>query len=112
MTHEELLELQKTIWESVCTVRPWWGYVSELAGTGRLVAQGERLTERRRLRFPLRCQARICEQAVSTIHGPIARIRPVKSAFERKWRGNTSPSSGCCQRRKASKPSTRREVMP
>ena len=42
--------------------------------------------------------------AVRRIHGPIARMRPVKSDFERKLWGKTRPSCGCCQRRSASTP--------
>ena len=60
---------------------------------------------------PPEAQAWTWAHAVSSTHSPIGMIRPVSSARGMNWAGETMPSSGCCQRTRASKPTSSRLSM-
>ncbi len=68
--------------------------------------RGDRLTATGGDGIPASRQARFWAQAVFSTQAPMVRMRPVSSASGMKVSGGTTPSSGLCQRKSASIPTT------
>ena len=60
--------------------------------------------------IPLPIQRASCCTAVRSTHSPMGRISPLFSAIGMNSAGDTMPSSGCCQRSKASTPMIRSDL--